>query len=31
MICTGSTTAAVYFPRNSVTERLQHVGENVVA
>ena len=31
MICTGSTTAAVYFQRSSVTERLQHVGENVVA
>ena len=31
MICTGSTTAAVYFLRSSVTERLQHVGENVVA
>jgi len=31
MICTGSTIAAVYFPRSNVTERLQHVGENVVA
>mgnify|MGYP001532812343 CR=1 FL=1 len=27
----SSTTAAVYFPRSSVTERLQHVGEIVVA